>query len=405
MKLLKYLGVALESIMAHKLRAILTMLGIIIGVAAVTSMIGLGRGLSADILSEIENEGTNRLQIFSNAFPPTLTNGDVEALQNSTHHPAIGQVVPVYESNTELVVASRSESYTVVGTTEHYLAVNNLELEDGRFLTDQDNQSQQPVIVLGAILARNLFRGNEPLGQSIRVKGQPFLVVGVLAEKGGFGFNSPDLSAYIPLSIAQARLFKTTLYKGSYTLSSILVEAVERDKLEDAEWQVEVTLRLRHNLSAKTGNDFFIFNQASLLETVENISGILTAFLGFIGAISLFVGGIGIMNIMLVSVTERTREIGLRKAIGAHNSDILLQFMMEALVLCIIGGSIGIGIAYGVSAIVDAFSTPEFPIQLIIETDTLLMAWGVSAACGLVFGIYPALRATRLDPIDALRYE
>jgi putative ABC transport system permease protein len=237
----------------------------------------------------------------------------------------------------------------------------------------------------------------------MRINAQPFQVVGVLKESGGFGRNSPDERAYVPIGIAQGRLFNAPRYRGEYTVSSINVQAAASDQIDAAERQIETSLRLRHDLGPDDDNDFNIFNQASLLETASDISQTLTVFLGAIGAVSLIVGGIGIMNIMLVSVTERTREIGLRKAIGAHDNDILLQFLIEALVLCFLGGLIGVGLAYGLAALFARI--PSFTFSVVLQPDALILALGFSLLSGLIFGIYPALRATQLDPIEALRSE
>ena len=414
MKAIKYLQVALESIIAHKLRAILTMLGIIIGVAAVLVTMGIGRGAAANITERIESQGTNLLSINSGASfsgglrsasgsAGTLTIGDAEALRDQALHPAIAQVAPEYGSNAQLVYGSTNTNNQITGVTAVYATVRNLEVASGRFLTEQDVADQSPVVVLGSALATDLLGTVEPVGQSIRIEGQPFQVIGVLAETGGFGRNTPDEQAYVPIGLAQGRLFNAPRYRGSYTLTSLNVQAISADQVDAAEQQIETTLRLRHSLKVDDENDFNIFNQASLLETATDISNTLTLFLGAIGAISLIVGGIGIMNIMLVSVTERTREIGLRRAIGAHDSDILLQFLIEALVLCFMGGLTGVGLAFGLAALFARI--PSFTFSVLIQPDALALALGFSLLAGLIFGIYPAMRATQLDPIEALRSE
>jgi len=237
----------------------------------------------------------------------------------------------------------------------------------------------------------------------VRINGEPFRVIGVLEEVGGFGRNNPDTQAFVPIEVAQGRLFNADRYRGEYTVDSIYVEVVNQDQTDAAQRQIETTLRLRHNLRADQENDFDIFDQASLLETAADISQTMTIFLGAIGAVSLLVGGIGIMNIMLVSVTERTREIGLRKAVGAHDNDILLQFLVEALVLCFLGGLVGVGLAYGVAALFGRI--PALTFNVVIQPDSLVLALSFSLLVGLVFGIYPAMRATQLDPIEALRSE
>lgn len=414
MKVIKYLQVAIESIVAHKLRAILTMLGIIIGVAAVLTTMGIGRGAAANITSRIESQGTNLLTINPGASSSggvrgesgsagTLTLGDAEALKNWEIHPAIARVAPEYTANARLVYANNNTQDQVTGVTVEYQEVRNLKVASGRFLTEEEVESQRQVVVLGSELAANLFDEENPVGLSLRINAQPFQVVGVLEESGGFGRTSPDERAFIPIGIAQGRLFNAPRYRGEYTVSGINVQAAGSGQVEAAEQQIETTLRLRHNLKPDNDNDFTIFNQASLLETASDISQTLTIFLGAIGAVSLIVGGIGIMNIMLVSVTERTREIGLRKAIGAHDNDILLQFLIEALVLCFFGGLIGVGLAYGLAALLSQI--PGFTFSVVIQPDSLALALGFSLLSGLIFGIYPAMRATQLDPIEALRSE
>ena len=414
MKLLKYLQVALNSIVAHRMRAILTMLGIIIGVAAVLTTMGIGRGAASSITDRIESQGTNLLTISPGASSSggvsgaagsagTLTMGDAEALMDSTLHPDIAVVAPEYAATARLVYGDANSESTVTGVTTDYATVRNLEVASGRFLTEAEVENQSQVVVLGSELAIDLFGDEEPVGQTVRIDAQPFQVVGVLAETGGFGRTTPDEQAFVSIGLAQGRLFNAARYRGDYTVTTIYVQAAEANQVEAAEQQIAVTLRLRHSLQGDDENDFDVLDQASLLETADDISQTLTIFLGAIGGISLLVGGIGIMNIMLVSVTERTREIGLRKAIGAHDSDILLQFLEEALLLCFLGGLIGVGLAYGLAAVLA--QVPAFTFSVLIRSDSLALALGFSVLAGLIFGIYPAMRATRLDPIEALRSE
>ncbi|MCB0185907.1 MAG: ABC transporter permease, partial [Caldilineaceae bacterium] len=291
----------------------------------------------------------------------------------------------------------------VTGTTAAYASIKNLKVDRGRFFTPEEETSQQRVVVLSSLAAHDLFKSGDPLGQNIRINNEPFTVVGILKKSSGDDSEAYFRPIYTPLDVAQNRLINSPRYRGDFVVSEITVQVVDRDLISYAETQVEQTLRLRHDLAASEKNDFHILNQARLLEIAGNVANMMTALLGSIGTVSLLVGGIGIMNIMLVSVTERTSEIGLRKALGAQDNDILLQFLIEALVLCALGSRIGITLSYSVSILLNGI--PEFPFDIILEYWSLLLALGVGLFSGFVFGLYPAIRATRLDPIDALRYE
>jgi putative ABC transport system permease protein len=413
MRLLRYFPVAFDSIRAHKMRSFLTMLGIIIGVAAVLSTVGIGQGASAQITEQIASQGTNLLTVSPGATTvggvrttgsaSTLTVGDADALMDAIYHPDLGEVAATYSGNAQLVYGSTNTSGQVVGTTTAYFAIRNFEMARGAFLSEEEVLALQNVVVLGSNVAADLFGQADPVGQAVRINNEPFTVIGVLEESGGTGFNSADDQSFVPLGVAQGRLFNAPRYRGEYTVSSIAISARDEMHVEAAMEQIEQTLRLRHVLQAGDENDFNVFSQASLLDALSSVTATITLLLGGIGAVSLLVGGIGIMNIMLVTVTERTKEIGLRKALGAHDSDILQQFLIEALVLTVIGGLFGIGLSFGVAGLVAQIPGSSF--RILISTDAIILALAVSSSSGLIFGLYPAYSATKLDPIEALRYE
>lgn len=407
MKLLKYFGVAFSSIFAHRLRAGLTMLGIIIGVAAVLTTTGFGSGAAANITDTIQSGGVNLLTVNAGSGRGSTTSAlnmaDVETLANPELFPELVYVAPQYSANSTFISGSEEGSYQVIGTTPDYAIVTNLDIEFGEFFNSDQFESNASVVVIGHTIATELFGTANAVGQSIRIDNNTFEIVGVLQEEGGSGFGSNDSRSFVPIKVAQGRLFNADRYRGSYAVSAISTQVATAEGMDAAEIHIEQILRMRHTLTAESSNDFTITNQAEQLETLSSVTGTLTILLGSIGGISLLVGGIGIMNIMLVTVTERTREIGLRKAVGAHNSDILLQFLIEALVICIIGGSIGIGFSYGLAYILSQM--PFMPFPVVIEAWALMLALGVSSASGFIFGLYPAWQATRLDPIDALRFE
>ncbi len=407
MKIIKYFGVALECIRAHTMRAILTMLGIIIGIAAVLITVGIGSGTAASITNRIESSGTNLLTVSAgnrgSSTSAALTMADTGVLLNGDLFPTVKLAAPQYTGNATLANGASTGSYQVMGTTPDYATIHGLEVATGAFLGESQVEANESVVVLGANVATDLFGGQEAVGNSVRIGDALFTVTGVLTSSGSSGFGSSDSMVYVPLDVALGRLFNVARVRGSYTISGIGIQVNTQEDLDPTALQVEQVLRLRHGLGADDENDFSISNQADLLEMASDVSGSLSALLGGIGAVSLVVGGIGIMNIMLVSVTERTREIGLRKALGAHDRDILLQFLIEALVLCTLGGLIGIGLSYSIAWVLGLI--PRLSAAVVIEPWAVMLALAVSMSSGFAFGLYPAMRATQLDPIEALRYE
>jgi putative ABC transport system permease protein len=412
--LMETLEIALKSLTANKLRTLLTALGIIIGVAAVVALMAIGQGSQASITSTITANGANLLTVRSGASSSggvrgqvgssqTLTTADATALADTQNVPDASLVSPEYDGNGQLVAGSQNTNARITGAEPAYMAVHNVSLAQGDFISENDDNSMANVAVLGANVATTLFPDGDALGQSFRINGQSFKVVGVLAAKGGSGFGSTDDGVIVPLSTAQRRLFGGRAISGGAALvSSISVQAKDANSVTNALNEISQTLRDRHNLPASgDADDFSVINQQDILNSVTQTTQTLTLFLGAIAAISLVVGGIGIMNIMLVSVRERTREIGLRKAIGAREGDILTQFMLEALTISLLGALIGL--ALGVLIALGVNLSGQFSAAPSLSAAAL--AVGTAMAIGLFFGIAPARSAARLDPIDALRYE
>lgn len=397
---------ALDSLLANKLRSILTMLGVIIGVAAVIALMALGNGFSAFITSEIQSIGTNLIFVTTNNEvsdgAPTLTIADVEALSDPIRAPSILDVSATVGAQANVLYEGNDENTSISGVSAAHFRINNFEMALGDVLTENDVESRARVAVLGSAISSDLFNEEYPIGKSIKINGASYEVVGVLEERGGPPNVSGNDAVYIPITTAQVRLSSSRTRDGQRAVNSISIQATSEETVDQAMEEITLIMREQHNIAYAADDDFQLFSQSDLLETFGQITGTLTLFLGAIAGISLVVGGIGIMNIMLVSVTERTREIGIRKAVGALRRDILMQFLIESLFMSLIGGFIGIGLGYTISTVASNFLGD---VTAVMDLSTILLATGFSAGVGLVFGIYPAWRAAGLQPIEALRYE
>jgi len=414
--ILESLRIALRALAANKLRAALTMLGIIIGVGAVITLMSAGEGVSVYISEQFQGIGSNLLFVLagsqeqSTSGPPglqetgaELTNGDVEALRDPLRAPDVVAVSPQLYRATVIATGKRDMLAQVQGVTPDFAEVRNWFPEVGVFIDQENLNSRARVALVGKSVVEKLFPENPyPLEQTIKINDVPFRIIGVLEEKGGSQFSDEDETVLVPLTTAQTRLFPSRSRSGEYTVSAILVQAVSEERMDAASEQIAMILRERHGIDFSDEDDFSIISQSDIIAVFGQITGVLTVFLGAIAGISLLVGGIGIMNIMLVSVTERTREIGLRKAVGARRRDILWQFLLEAMTLSLVGGVMGIGLGALGAGIV---STLIEDFRSVVTPQAVVLATTFSAAVGLFFGIYPARRASLLNPIDALRYE
>ncbi len=400
--------ISFRALWVNKMRSSLTMLGIIIGVGAVIAMVAVGSGASKKISEQISSMGSNLLIILpgsttaggvrmGSGTQPTLSLADADAIVKEC--PSVSEVGPTLAGVAQIIYGHMNWSTGVTGTTPGMLTVRDWALSAGRPFTQQDVKSATKVALLGQTVVENLFGDQNPVGQMIRIKNVPFTVIGVLAEKGQSAQGQDqDDTIMIPVTTAQKKLFGTQ-FPGMVRI--IMVKARSADDLSAAEKQVTELLRQRHHIGQKQDNDFSVRNLTQIMQAAEQSSKIMTLLLGAIASVSLLVGGIGIMNIMLVSVTERTREIGIRMAIGAKTWDIRLQFIIEALTLSLIGGVMGIII--GVSTAVILSSVSGWPT--VVSVLSIFLAFGFSGFIGIFFGFYPAYKASLLNPIDALRYE
>jgi len=399
---------ALESLTSNKLRSGLTILGIVIGVGAVIAMLAIGTGAENSITGEIQGIGTNLLFVFRGGSedirnPQPLTLGDAEAITDPFQAPSVIGVAPALQGSGEVSFSGERTITQLMGVTPDYESVRNYQVEEGEFINEAHMLGRSAVVILGVDVAENLFgRSSGLVGETVRIEGQSFRVIGVLVEKGGGSFGSEDDQVLVPLSTAQTRLIRRSTRDR---VDLLLVQAISAEAVPQAIDEVTQILRTRHRTEIGK-DDFTIFSQQDFLDFASSITGVLTIFLGGIAAISLLVGGIGIMNIMLVSVIERTREIGLRKAMGARRMDILVQFLTESSLLSILGGLLGVALGWAISAIVGQIAAAsDADIVPVIGLSDVLLATLFSAGVGLFFGLYPANRAARLEPVEALRYE
>jgi putative ABC transport system permease protein len=391
------------------------MLGILIGVAAVISVISLGRADQAMQRQAFESLGTNLIFVTPGApsgmggiggvlgSASTLTLEDAEAIENNA--PSVAMVAPVTRTSAQIKAGRENVGAVVLGVTPNYQYVRNFEPAQGEFITEQDYKSRARVVVLGGQLSKTLFGNMDPTGQFVRINGRQFKVIGVLKSKGE-AFGIEDQSAMAPLTTAQSVLASESTSSLGHTIQAIAIQAESKEVIDSAQWEISNILRQRHHITEGQEDDFTVISMGDVSRIADQMYAIIEVFLGAIAGVSLLVGGIGIMNIMLVSVTERTREIGLRKAVGARRRDILIQFLTESAMLSLCGGAIGVALGWIIVAIVAAISAGMgFPFSAVIPGDVIALAVGVAVFVGLASGIYPAIRAARLDPIEALRHE
>ena len=404
MNLSESIKVAFEGLSANKVRSGLTMLGVVIGVSAVIAMIAIGQGAKQQTMERIQSMGTNVLSVMSGQARSGMVRGGMGSVQTLTYEdalaiekecPAVVAVAPELHMNAQVKYKNMNTMTNITGTTEDYPDIRSFKVEKGRFFTDRDVRSMRRVGVIAPTAAANLFGQSSPLNKMVRINGINFKIVGITKAKGSSGWQDPDDQIFVPLTTAQKRVF------GMDFIRSINAQAKSMDQMAEASAQIEELLRKRHKIGPASESDFMIRNQAEFMETAAQTSETFTMLLAGIAAVSLLVGGIGIMNIMLVSVTERTREIGIRKAVGAKSRDILLQFLIESVVLSLFGGLIGI--LFGIGAARILAQTAGW--QVAISLPAVLLAFGFAAGVGIFFGIYPARKASSLRPIDALRYE
>jgi len=410
------LSTALASVSANKLRASLTLLGIVIGVSSVIAMMAVGRGAQVSVTSRISDLGTDLITVSPGAealrfaffggggSSDVLSFADALALKDDVFAPDVRLVAPENSFSGSAVVGAENTFVNGVGVTADYLEARNLSMAYGRNISNVDVENISLVAVLGSEISNTLFGQQNPVGSTMKISGRQFMIVGVLASQEGTIFN-PDNSVLIPITTAHYRINNEKGLLDSIAVSSINVLASSEDAVDDARLDISTVLRLRHELGADEEDDFLITTQQDTIETLEGTQGTFVILLGSIAGISLLVGGIGVMNIMLVSVTERTREIGIRRAVGAKRRDILFQFVSEAILMTFAGGILGVVVGWAIAYFGNGATIDGDIIETVIETHIAVIALGVSVAVGLFFGIYPAVRAASLNPIEALRHE
>jgi putative ABC transport system permease protein len=420
------LRVAIFSLSANKLRSALTILGMAIGVGAVITLMAIGQGAQASVQQQFNSLGTNLVFVQPGTTSSggirqqagnvnTLTYQDAQAIEDPTNVPDAALVSPELTTFGQLVYHSQNTVGRVWGVTAEYAEAHNYEVAEGDWMTDQQVQGNANVVVLGPTVAQQLFGSLDPIGQELRISsgapsgGTPrtdyFQVIGIGVPKGGSGFDNPDTAVYVPITTALEKLSRQTTGTGARAINQITIKAASAGQINAVEQEVSSLLMQRHNITDPSQADFSVTSQQDQLQTREQVTNVLTIFLGAVAGISLIVGGIGIMNIMIVSVTERTREIGIRKAIGARKNDIMTQFLVESCLVSVLGGVVGVAMGMGVALLVNGQKLNGQAMETLVTPQSILLAVGVAAFIGIFFGLYPAYHAASLRPIDALRYE
>lgn len=410
------LKTAVGALASNKLRASLTLLGIVIGVASVITLMAIGRGAQENVTSRISDLGTDLVFVRPGASLSggiflgqgsalTLTLDDAESMGEEARVPSAAKVAPEVQSSGQLAAQGNNTFTSIVGATSEYLEVRGYDLATGRGITVADVLNRTEVAILGSSVSESLYDGRNPVGSTVRINGREFTVIGVLESRGGSGLGLEDDQVLVPLTTAAYRLERNRTTGGEIALTSITIQAKDSGSVDDLVAEVTSLLRINHRIDSGENNDFTVTTQQDTIDTLAETQQTFVIFLAAIASISLLVGGIGIMNIMLVSVTERTREIGIRRAVGAKRRDILTQFITEATLLSVGGGLLGVALGAVLSIVINGRTLGDNSFTTVLSTDVALLALAVSAAIGLFFGIYPAGRAASLDPVEALRHQ